>query len=379
MFNDVVKFINKNYKSNGFIPLHEPRFVGNEKKYLNECIDSTYVSSIGKFVNKFEKKIAQYTGSKYAIATCNGTSALHIALLVSNVNENDEVITQPISFVATCNSIHYCGAKPIFIDVDKDTLGMSPDALQKFLEANTSIKNHQCINRRTGKIIKACLPMHTFGHPCRIDKIKAICNKYNISLIEDAAESLGSLFKEQHTGTFGEIGILSFNGNKIITSGGGGCIITNDKILAKKAKHLSTTAKLPHKWEFFHDMTGYNYRLPNLNAALLVAQLENLDSFVIQKRKLALKYSTFFDKTNLSFIKEPVNCRSNYWLNSIIIESKEERDLFLDETNIKNVTTRPIWGLLNKLPMFKDSQCGDLSNAKWLEQRVVNIPSSVII
>jgi len=379
MFDDVIEFIKKKYNSHGFIPIHEPRFVGNEKKYLNECIDSTFVSSTGSFVDKFEEQIAKYTGAKYAVAVCNGTAALHIALMISNVTRNDEVITQPLTFVATCNSINYCGAKPVFVDVEKNTLGMSPESLQIFLENHTSIKNHQCINNKTGRTIKACLPMHTFGHPCRIDKIKDICNRFNIILIEDAAESLGSLYKKQHTGTFGNIGILSFNGNKIITAGGGGCILTSDKIMAKKAKHLATTAKIRHEWDFFHDMTGYNYRMPNLNAALLVAQMENLNSFVIKKRKLALEYSAFFEKTNLSFVNEPFNCQSNYWLNSIIVDRKKDRDLFLKETNAKKVMTRPIWTLMNKLPMFEDSECYDLSNAEWLERHVVNIPSSVII
>ena len=295
MFNNVIHFIKNMYPGGKPIPLHEPRFVGNEKKYLNECIDSTFVSSVGKFVDEFEKKIANYTGAKYAIATSNGTSALHASLLLANVGQSDEVITQPLTFVATCNAISYCGANPIFIDVDKETMGLSPSALKDFLENNTSIINQQCINNSTGKVVKACVPMHTFGHPCRIDEIKDICDKYHIFLIEDAAESLGSMYKNKHTGTYGQIGVISFNGNKIITSGGGGCIITNDKELAKKAKHLTTTAKTPHKWNFDHDMVGYNYRMPNLNAALLVAQLENLDSFINSKHKLAGIYKDFFN------------------------------------------------------------------------------------
>jgi perosamine synthetase len=379
MFDDVIEFIKKKYKSQGLIPIHEPRFIGNEKKYLNECIDSTFVSSSGIFVDKFEEKIAEYTGAKYAIAVCNGTAALHIALKVCNVTTNDEVVTQPLTFVATCNAIHYCGAKPVFVDVEKETLGMSPESLLTFLENNTTQKNHQCINNKTGRIIKACLPMHTFGHPCRIDVIKDICNRFHINLIEDAAESLGSSYKNRNTGTFGSMGILSFNGNKIITAGGGGCILTSDKRLANQMRHLATTAKIPHEWDFFHDVIGYNYRMPNLNAALLVAQMENLNSFVTNKRKLALEYSLFFEKTNLSFVHEPFNCQSNYWLNSIILDEKNDRDLFLKETNAKNIMTRPIWTLMNKLPMFKDSQCSDLSNAEWLQSRVVNIPSSVII
>jgi perosamine synthetase len=377
MFEDVIKFIRSIYGAEGNIPLHEPRFLGNEKKYLNDCIDSTFVSSIGKYVDTFEEKIAKYTGSKYAIATANGTSALHVALLIANVKENDEVITQPLTFVATCNAISYCNAKPIFIDVDRDTMGLSPSALRYFLENNTTVKNKQCINNKTSKVIKACLPMHSYGHPCRIDKIKEICDEYCIFLIEDAAESIGSLYKYKHTGTFGQIGTISFNGNKIITAGGGGCIITNDKVLAKKAKHLTTTAKVPHKWDFNHDMVGYNYRMPNLNAALLVAQLEKLNDFITNKRNLANKYETFFKSMDYNFFKEPKDSRSNYWLNSIILKDKTQRDKFLEETNSNGVMTRPVWTLMNKLPMFKGAQCDDLKNSKWLEERVVNIPSSV--
>jgi len=379
MFEDVVQFIQNIHKTTGFIPLHEPRFVGNEKKYLNECIDSTFVSSVGKFVDEFEKKIANYTGAKYAIATSNGTSALHISLLLANVEQNDEVITQPLTFIATCNAISYCGARPVFIDVDKDTMGLSSSALKDFLENNTSVKNQQCINNKTGKAIKACIPMHTFGHPCRIDEIKNICDKYHIFLIEDAAESVGSIYKGMHTGTFGGVGVMSFNGNKIITAGGGGCIITNNKLLAKKAKHLTTTAKVPHKWNFNHDMVGYNYRMPNLNAALLVAQLENLDNFIHSKRKLAGMYEEFFNSVDCAFVKEPIEGVSNYWLNSILLKNKQQRNEFLDETNSNSVMTRPIWTLMNKLPMFEHAQCGDLTNSEWLEERVVNIPSSVIL
>ena len=379
MFDDVTQFIQNIYKTTGFISLHEPRFIGNEKKYLNECIDSTFVSSVGKFVDEFEKKIADYVGVNFAVATTNGTSALHVALLLANVAENDEVISQSLTFVATCNAISYCGASPIFIDIDKDTMGLSPSALHEFLEKNTSIKNQQCINNKTGRVIKACVPMHTFGQPCRIDEIKDICDRYYINLIEDAAESLGSFYKDKHTGTFGQMGVMSFNGNKIITAGGGGCIITDDEALAKKAKHLTTTAKVPHKWKYTHDMIGYNYRMPNLNAALLVAQLEQLDEFLEYKSLLTDKYKEFFKKSDIVFVTELENSKSNYWLNTIILKDGQQRDLLLDEANSKGVMLRPIWVLMNKLPMFKESQCGDLSNTDWLEQRVVNIPSSVVI
>ena len=378
MFDDVINFIQETYKTKGIIPLHEPRFLGNEKKYLNECIDSTFVSSVGKFVDKFEEDIANYIGVKYAVATSNGTSALHIALLISGVESDDEVITQPLTFVATCNAISYCGAQPVFVDVDKDTMGLSPTALGFFLENNTTVKNQQCINNKTGKVIKACVPMHTFGHPCRIDEIKEICNKHHVFLIEDAAESVGSTYKGRHTGAFGQVGVMSFNGNKIITAGGGGCIVTSDKALAKKAKYLTTTAKVPHKWNFNHDMVGYNYRMPNLNAALLVAQLENLDNFISSKRKLANVYEAFFNSTNYVFVKEPMDSKSNYWLNSILLKNKQQRDEFLDETNSSGIMTRPIWILMNKLIMFQNAQCGKLTNAEWLEERVVNIPSGVV-
>jgi len=379
MFENVINFIQEAYQTKSFIPLHEPKFVGNEKKYLNECIDSTFVSSVGKFVDEFEEKIANYTGAKYAIATSNGTSALHISLLLADVDQNSEVITQPITFVATCNAISYCGAQPIFLDVDKDTMGLSPSALKYFLENHTTVKKQQCINNKTGKVIKACVPMHTFGHPCRIDEIKEICDKHRVFLIEDAAESVGSTYKGRHTGTFGQVGVMSFNGNKIITAGGGGCIVTNDKALAKKAKHLTTTAKVPHKWDYTHDMIGYNYRMPNLNAALLVAQLENLDSFLLRKHELATMYAKFFNNSNYRFVNEPKGGKSNYWLNSIILNDKQQRDDFLNETNSQGVITRPIWTLMNKLPMFESAQCGDLTSSEWLEERVVNIPSSVMI
>jgi perosamine synthetase len=379
MFEDVINFIQSTYQSKDFIPLHEPLFIGNEKKYLNECIDSTFVSSTGKFVDEFEEKIAKYTGARYAVATSNGTSALHISLLLANVTRNDEVITQPLTFVATCNAISYCGANPVFIDVDKETMGLSPLSLQAYLEKNTYIKNQQCVNNKTGKVIKACVPMHTFGLPCRIDEIKEICDKYHISLIEDAAESLGSFYKNKHTGTFGQMGVISFNGNKIITAGGGGCIITDDETLAKKAKHLTTTAKVPHKWKFVHDAIGFNYRMPNLNAALLVAQLEQLDGFLENKKLLANKYKEFFKKSDIVFVTELENSKLNYWLNTIILKDEQQRDLLLDEANSKGIMVRPIWTLMNKLTMFQNAQCGELTNAEWLEQRVVNIPSSVTI
>lgn len=376
---EIVSFIKHLYSDKDFIPLHEPKFIGNEKKYLNDCIDSTFVSSVGKFVDEFEQQIARFTGAKYAVATTNGTSALHISLLLVGVGKNTEVITQPLSFVATCNAISYTGAKPIFVDVDLDTLGLSPKSLLNFLEQNCKIQEQKCINKTTGKIIKACVAMHTFGHPCRIAKIKKICDEWHISLVEDAAESLGSYYNGKHTGTFGLLGIISFNGNKIITSGGGGCIITDNENLAKKAKHLTTTAKIPHPYEYVHDEIGYNYRLPNLNAALLVAQLEQLENFLENKREIAHKYKAFFEAQNIQFITEPTNAKSNYWLNAIVLKDKKQRDEFLELSNNNGVMTRPIWRLCSELEMFKDCKSTDLKNAKYLEERVVNIPSSVII
>lgn len=377
MFSEFIDFVRGVYGTKKKIPLHEPKFVGNEKKYLNHCIDTTFVSSVGKFVNKFEKKIAKYTGAKHAVAVTNGTAALHISLILAGVEQDDEVITQPLNFVASCNAIRYCNASPIFVDVDRDTMGLSPSALSSFLEKNTKIKNKKCINIKTKKIIKACIPMHSYGHPCRIDEIKKILKKYHIFLIEDAAESLGSFYKNKHTGTFGNLGIISFNGNKIITAGAGGCIITNNKLLAKKAKHLSTTAKIPHKWNFYHDSIGYNYRMSNINAALLVAQLENLKFFLKKKRKLAKKYETFFQNTKYEFFKEPKNCKSNYWLNSIILKDKIQRDEFLKKSHSSGIITRPIWTLMNKLPTFKVAQHDGLKNSLWLYERVINLPSSV--
>jgi len=377
MFENTIQFIKSTFKTDEFLPLQEPRFIGNEKKYLNECIDSTFVSSVGKFVDKFEEEIANYTGARYAIATVNGTSALHISFLLADVQAGDEVITQALTFVATCNAISYCNAKPIFVDVNIETMGMSPQSLECFLKENTYMDNERCINKVTNKTIKACVPMHTFGHPCEIDKISEICKKYHINLVEDAAESLGSFYKGKHTGTFAKVSAISFNGNKIITSGGGGCIITDDEVLAKRGKHLTRTAKVPHKWEFKHDEIGYNYRMPNLNAALLVAQLENLDKYVQNKRDLANIYKRFFQKENITFVTEPKNSKSNYWLHALILDNKKQRDIFLEVTNANGVMTRPIWTLMNKLEMFKDAQTTNLDNSLWLEERVINIPSSV--
>ncbi len=372
-----IDFIRDTFNTKDFIPLHAPYFGGNEKKYLSETIDSTFVSSVGAFVNLFEEKMAEYTGSKFAIACVNGTNALHMAMLVCGVKQNDEVLSQSLTFIATANAISYIGATPVFIDVDRETMGMSPDALKSFLENNAEKKTDGfTYNKTSGKKIAACIPMHTFGFPARIDEITEICNQWNIELIEDAAESLGSYYKGKHTGVFGKIGVFSFNGNKTITCGGGGALITDNEALAKKAKHLTTQAKIPHLWKFRHDEIGYNYRMPNLNAALACAQLEQLDKILKNKRELAEKYKTFFAETDYKFVTEPENSKANYWLNALILENEEERDLFLTQTNEKGVMTRPIWDLMSSLPMFENCQNDGLENSKWLEERVVNIPSS---
>ncbi len=360
-----------------FIPLHRPVFEGNERQYLVNCIDSNFVSSVGEKVTEFEQKIAEFTGSKFAIATVNGTAALHVAIELAGVKPGDEVISQALTFIATCNAINYAGAKPLFIDVDLDTMGLSPSALQNFLEENAEKKPEGTFNKTSGKRISACVPMHTYGFPCRISEISKICEDWNILLVEDAAESLGSYVGNQHTGTFGKVSTLSFNGNKIITTGGGGMIITDDADLAKHAKHITTTAKVPHSYEFVHDEIGYNYRMPNLNAALGCAQIEQLDDFLSIKNEIANQWSDFFDGENVSFCKAIKGNKANHWLNTIVLESKIDRDEFLKFTNNNGVMTRPIWRLMSQLEMFKDSQTDGLKNSLWLQDRVVNVPSSV--
>jgi perosamine synthetase len=379
MFDEVVSFIRNYYQTpEGFIPLHEPRFIGNEKKYVLDSIDSTFVSSIGKYVDKFEEMMREYTGAEYAIATVNGTASLHMSLLLAGVKRDELVITQPLSFVATCNAISYIGAEPLFIDVGLDTLGLSADKLEIFLKGKTEIKGGYCYHKQTGKRISACVPMHTFGHPVEIDRILELCSRYNIALVEDAAESIGSKYENRHTGTFGLLGAFSFNGNKTITCGGGGVIITNDEKLAKLARQLTTQSKVPHKWEFVHDHIGYNYRLPNLNAALACSQLEKLEDFILSKRKLAAAYQQFFSaKPEFHFYVEPKKSRSNYWLNIVLLKNKEKRDEFLAFTNNHGIMTRPAWALMNNLEMFKNCVCEDISNAIFIAERLVNLPSSV--
>lgn len=360
-----------------FIPLHRPIFEGNERQYLVDCIDSNFVSSVGEKVTEFEQKVAEFTGSDYAIATVNGTAALHVAIQLADVMPGDEVLTQAVTFIATCNAISYTGAKPLFIDVDLDTMGLSPKALQTFLEKNAEKKVDGAFNRISGKRISACIPMHTFGFPCRIKEIAEICNEWGISLIEDTAESLGSYVSEDHTGTFAQMSALSFNGNKLITTGGGGMIITNSPELARKAKHITTTSKIPHAYEFAHDEIGYNYRLPNLNAALGCAQMERIDEFLSIKNKIADQWEGFFKKSPINFFKALKGNKANHWLNSVVLESKTDRDIFLKYTNENGVMTRPIWRLMSELPMFKDCQNDGLTNSLVLQDRVVNIPSSV--
>jgi aminotransferase in exopolysaccharide biosynthesis len=378
MFDLIIKFIRNIYNTDGQIPLHEPRFIGNEKKYLNECIDSTYVSYLGEFVERFENMVKEFTGAQHAIATANGTLALHAALKLTGVEPGDEVLTQVLTFVATANAISHCGAKPVFIDNEKENLGMSTEKLEEFLESEAVMKNDgYCYNKKTNRKILACVPMHVFGHPVKIDRITNICKRHNIIVIEDSAESLGSFYKNKHTGTFGQIGILSFNGNKIITTGGGGMIITDDEVFAKQAKHITTTAKVPHKWEFIHDEVGYNYRMPNVNAAIGCAQMENLPVFLENKRGLASEYKDFFEEMGIEFFSEKDGCRSNYWLNAVVLKDRAQRDEFLEYCHNNGVMARPVWTLMNKLPMYSNCQTIGLENAQWLEDRVVNIPSSV--
>ena len=363
-----------------FVPLHAPTFSGNEKKYLDECIDSTFVSSVGAFVDRFERDIAEYTGARRAVVCVSGTNALHMALMLAGVERDDEVLTQSLSFIATCNAISYIGAHPVFIDVDYDTMGLSPAALREWLEKHT-VKDAGNVlrNKSTGRRVKSVVPMHTFGHPCRIDEIASICDEYCLELVEDAAESIGSFYKGKHTGTFGRIGAISFNGNKTITTGGGGLLLFNDEKLADLAKHLTTQAKVPSRWEFIHDHIGYNYRMPNINAALGCAQLEEISGFLASKRKTAEIYREFFasEPGGIKFMAEPTESVSNYWLNAIAFPTREERDRFLQYSNDHGVMTRPIWELMWRLPMFEHCERDSQTNTVLLADTIVNLPSSV--
>lgn len=360
-----------------FIPLHRPIFEGNEREYLIDCVDSNFVSSVGEKVSDFEKKVAEFTGCAHAIATVNGTAALHVAVELAGVKPGDEVISQALTFVATCNAISYAGATPLFIDVDLDTMGLSASALRTFLEANAEKRVDGTYNMISGKRISACIPMHTFGLPCRIVELAEICSEWGIALIEDAAESLGSYVGNRHTGSIATMGTLSFNGNKVITTGGGGMIITDDPEVASRAKHITTTAKIPHPYEFCHDEIGYNYRMPNLNAALGCAQIERLDEILLAKARLADNWKAFFRDRDVHLVEAIPGNQSNYWLNAIVFDSTSDRDEFLKVTNDNGVMTRPIWTLMSKLPMYQTCQSDELKNSLWLEDRVVNIPSSV--
>lgn len=378
MLQNLLNFIRKIYNTQEFIPLHVPKFLGKEKEYLNECIDTTFVSYVGAFVTRFEEMTRDFTGAGFAVATVSGTTALQIALQIAGVKSGDEVITQPLTFAATCNAIVHAGGTPLFVDVDKNTLGMSPDKLYDFLSEIAIVNDDgYCYNKTNGRRIAGCVPVHIFGFPARITEIIEICDQFNIPVVEDAAESLGSFYKGKHTGTFGKLGILSYNGNKTITTGGGGMILTNDEELAKRAKHITTTAKKPHPYEFVHDEIGYNFRMPNVNAAIGVAQMEYIDRILKNKRQTAMLYKEFCEDNGIEFISEPENTFSNYWLNTIVLDGFESRNEFLKYTNENGVMTRPIWRLMNKLVMFGQCQSGNLDNSLWLEERVVNLPSSV--
>jgi perosamine synthetase len=374
----IVDVIRGYYGGEGFIPLHAPVFGGREQDYLRDCIESTFVSSVGPFVDRFEQMIRDLTGSAAAVAVVNGTAALHMCLILAGVKPGDEVLTQPLTFVATCNAIAHQHATPAFVDVDANTLGMSPDALRRFLQVHGERVSDGVRNRRTGRRIAAVMPMHVFGFPLQIEEIAEICLEWDLPLVEDAAESLGSWVGDTHTGRFGRVGAFSLNGNKTVTSGGGGCIVTDDPELGRRAKHLTTTAKRPHKWEFYHDEVAWNYRMPNLNAALACAQLEQLDHFLARKRETALHYAAEMRRLNVPFVTERAGTRANHWLNTIVLADRAERDRFLELSNGQDVMTRPVWVLMHKLPAFAAAFRDALPDAEYLEDRLVNIPSSVI-
>ena len=380
MFDNFEVFVRNLYETSDCIPLHVPRFAGNEKKYLLETIDSTFVSSIGEFVDEFERRVRKFTGVKHAVATVNGTAAIQVALKLLGVEPGTEVITQSLTFVATCNAIRHCGALPVFVDVDKSTMGLSPTSLEAFLDEHCERRSDGCCwNKTSNRRIVACLPMHTLGLPVQLNEIKEVCNRHHIELVEDAAESLGSFYLSKHTGSIGKLAAISFNGNKIITTGGGGMILTNDGKLAARAKHITTTAKIPHRWAFEHDEIGFNYRLPNINAALGVAQMESLPIYLKNKRWLARQYQEWGKNHGWTFIEETSGTRANYWLNGVIAEDRMQRDAMLEATNVKNLQTRPLWTPMHQLAMNEDCQRGNMSHTEWLFDRVVNVPSSVTL
>lgn len=376
---EFIKLVQDIYSTNEFISLHAPSFSGNEQKYVTETITSTFVSSVGKFVDEFEQKVQQVTGAAKAIATVNGTAALHSALYLADLRAGDLVITQALTFVATCNALYHMGAKPIFIDIERKAFGLCPLATEQWLSENAFIDEQgHCRHKDSQATIKAVMPMHTFGHPAQIDELLTVCQAWNLTLIEDAAESLGSYYKGQHTGTLGRFGALSFNGNKVITTGGGGMILCQDQEDGFKAKHITTTAKVPHPYEFYHDEAGFNYRMPNLNAALGCAQIEQLEAKLASKRLIAERYLEFFKHTDYRFVVEPEYAHSNYWLNAVVCPDASARDSLLEITNKQGVMTRPVWQLMHRLPMFVNELKGDLANSEWAEARLVNLPSSPI-
>lgn len=374
---EIAEFIRSLYQTNAAIPLHAPTFGEQEKVNVLDTIESTFVSSVGRYVDQFEAQIATYTKTQRAVATVNGTAALHTALYAAGVRAGDVVITQPLTFVATCNAIHQLGAEPAFVDVSRETFGLCPIALAEFLDAYCVIQAERCVLNATGQVVRAVVPMHTFGHPAHLDELLALCQQWHLTLIEDAAESLGSFYKGQHTGTLGRYGALSFNGNKIITTGGGGMVLCSDKTDGDHIKHITTTAKVPHAYEFYHDEPGFNYRMPNINAALGCAQLDKLNDFLIAKRKLASAYREFFKGTDVEFIDEPAHGQSNFWLNAVLCDDEQQKNTLLKQLNEQRIGARPVWQLMNSLPAFKQTVCGDLSIAEMLSQRLVCLPSSV--
>jgi aminotransferase in exopolysaccharide biosynthesis len=379
MNNKLISFVRDVYQTKEFIPLHAPTFCGNEKAYVTETIESTFVSSVGKYVERFEKQIEQFTGSSKAVATVNGTAALHTALYMAGVKLGDLVITQALTFVATCNALFHMGAEPIFVDISKVSLGLCPKATEEYLDTYAVLNTDGvCMHKTTGQRIKAVIPMHTFGHPVELDELLDVCLKWNLVLVEDAAESLGSFYKGKHTGTHGEFSAVSFNGNKIITTGGGGMVLCKNVDAGMHTRHVTTTAKVPHPYEFYHDEPGFNYRLPNLNAALGCAQMEELPSFLKQKRILANQYKNLFIDSDFAFVSEPSYAESNYWLNAVICPDTESRNLLLKETNEQGIMTRPIWQLMHRLPMFKNAMRGDLTHSEFIEAHLINLPSSPV-
>ncbi|HAU5068276.1 aminotransferase in exopolysaccharide biosynthesis [Citrobacter amalonaticus] len=374
----IIEFVRDVYKTDEFIPLHAPVFNGNEKQYVLDTLESTFVSSVGKYVDDFERKMEAYTGTARAVATVNGTAALSAALYLAGVKRGDLVVTQALTFVATCNALYHLGAEPVFTDVSSVSMGLCPVALDNWLTENAELTDQGCVHRKTRQVVRAVVPMHTFGHPVELDELIAVCGKWHIILVEDAAESLGSFYKGKHTGTLGDYGALSFNGNKIITTGGGGMVFCRTPEAGVRAKHVTTTAKVPHPYEFYHDEPGFNYRMPNLNAALGCGQMECLDSFLQQKRVLAHHYEAFFSGSEFHFVKEPEYAQSNYWLNAVICENSDSRDALLAQMNEAKVMTRPIWKLMHRLPMFDKAMRDDLRNSELIEARLVNLPSSPV-